>query len=163
MTTARREYFLLVAGLILLIITGAAVYYIQRAPNRSRDVAQITTLVTNFGGYEKSISLQADIELLKSDIQQNYGTFVTDTLLQQWRADPTHAPGRLTSSPWPDHIEIDSITPQGAGYTVSGRIIMMSSTGKTGEVPVVLIVLQEDGEWRIAAYQEQIVSNEEDA
>lgn len=163
MSTARREYFLLIAGLVLLVITGAAVYYIQRAPNRSRDVAQITTLVTNFGNYEKSISLQADPELLKSDIQQNYGTFVTDTLLQQWRADPTHAPGRLTSSPWPDRIEIDSITPQGAGYSVSGHIVMMSSTGKAGEVPVVMIVLNKDGEWRIAAYQEQMVPTTTDA
>ena len=154
MTSARREYFLLIIGLILLIITGASVYYIQRAPNRSRDMTQISTLVTNFGNYEKSISLQADPELLKSDIQQNYGAFVAGTLLQQWRADPKSAPGRLTSSPWPDRILIDSISPQGTGYTVSGYIVMMTSTGESSQVPVVLIVMRENGEWKIVAYQE---------
>jgi len=56
MTTARREYFLLVAGLTLLIITGVSVYYFQRAPNRSRDMAEVTQLVTTFASYEKSIS-----------------------------------------------------------------------------------------------------------
>src|SRR5262245_35445362 len=146
MSNARREYFLLLAGLLLLVVTAAAVFYIQRGPNRSRDMSQITTLVTDFGGYEKSISLQAETELLKSDIQNNYGKFVTDALLQQWRTDPKHAPGRLTSSPWPDRIEIDSIAPQGAGYTVSGHIVMMTSTGESSQVPVVLIVLQENGQ-----------------
>ena len=157
MSSARKEYFLLVVGLVLLIVTGVAVYYIQRAPNRSRDMAQISTLVTSFGGYEKSISLQADTELLKNDIQANYGQFVTSALLQEWRANPTHAPGRLTSSPWPDRIEIDSISPQGAGYTVSGRIIMLASEGESSQVPVVLIVLRENDQWKIAAYQEAAV------
>lgn len=155
MTTARREYFLLIVGLILIVVTGAAVYFIQRAPNRSRDMAQVTKLVTDFGAYEKSISLQADPEILKSDIQQNYGIFVTDALLQAWRADPLHAPGRLTSSPWPDRIEIDAVTPQGAGYIVTGRIIMLTNTGPVGEVPVIMQVIQENGTWKIAVYQEQ--------
>src|SRR3954464_12449991 len=100
MSTARREYFLLIIGLILLIITAAAVYYIQRAPNRSRDMAEVTQLVTTFGGYEKSISPLGPTSTVQSDIQQTYGLYVTSALLQQWRADPTHAPGRLTSSPW---------------------------------------------------------------
>jgi hypothetical protein len=154
MTTARREYFLLIGGLILLIITGASVYYIQRAPNRSKDMADIKTLVTNFTGYEKSISVTGPTETVKSDIQQNYGQFITVDLLQQWRADPLHAPGRLTSSPWPDHIVIDSVSPQGAGYNVSGHIIMMASTGDTGSVPVVMLVIRENNAWKIAAYQE---------
>jgi hypothetical protein len=154
MSTARKEYFLLVAGLVLLIVTGVAVYYIQRAPNRSRDMAQVSSIVTNFGSYQKSISLQADEELLKSDIQSNYGQFVTDSLLQEWRADPKHAPGRLATSPWPDRIEIDSISPQGAGYVVSGRMIMLTSAGESSEVPVVMMLIQENGEWQIAVYQE---------
>ena len=158
MTTARREYFLLIIGLVLLIVTGAAVYYMQRAPNRSRDMAQVSQLVTSFGAYEKSISPLGPVETARSDIQQNYGQFVTSDLLQQWRADPTHAPGRLTSSPWPDRIEIDSVSPQGAGYIVSGHIIMMTSAGKSGEVPVVLLVLRENGAWKIAAYQESKTS-----
>lgn len=162
MSTARKEYFLLVAGLALLIITGAAVYYIQRAPNRSKDMAEVSAVVTSLGAYEKSVSLQEEEELLKSDIQASYGQFVTDSLLQAWRADPKHAPGRLTSSPWPDRIEIDSISPQGAGYIVSGRVIMMTSTGESGQVPVVTLLVRENGKWKIAVYQEaatQVATN----
>jgi hypothetical protein len=154
MTTARREYFLLIVGLILLIVTGAGLYYMQRAPNRSRDMAQVSQLVTSFGNYEKSISPLAPTSTVENDIQQNYGQFVTNDLLQQWRADPSHAPGRLTSSPWPDHIVIDAISPQGAGYIVSGHIVMMTSTGESGQIPVVLFVLRENDTWKIAAYQE---------
>lgn len=154
MSTARREYFLLIGGLILLIITGTAVYYIQRAPNRSRDMSEVSKLVTTFANNEKNISLQAPATTTKMDIQLTYGQYVTDALLQEWRNDPVHAPGRLTSSPWPDHIVIDSISPQGAGYVVSGRMILMSSTGPSGEVPAVMIVVRENGAWKIAAYQE---------
>ncbi len=155
MSTARREYFLLVIGLILLITTGAGLYYVQRAPNHARDMAQVSTLVGTFGAYEKNISLLRDTESLKTDIQAGYGPYVTSALLRQWQADPKNAPGRLTSSPWPERIEIDSITPQGAGYVVTGRIIMMSSTGENTQMPVVLLVLRENNQWKIAVYQEQ--------
>jgi hypothetical protein len=155
MSSARREYFLLIVGLILVVITGAAVYYVQRAPNRSRDMAQVTKLVTDFGSYEKNISLQAPPDAIAQDMQQNYAQYVTAALLAQWRADPSHAPGRLTSSPWPDHIEIDSVTPQGSGYIVTGHMVMLSSTGESGIVPVVLQIIQENGAWKIAAYQQQ--------
>jgi hypothetical protein len=117
-------------------------------------MAEVSQLVTSFGGYEKSISLQENTDLLKSDIQSNYGQFVTDALLQQWRADPANAPGRKTSSPWPDRIVIDSVSPQGAGYIVSGNIMMMTSTGVSAQVPVVLFVMRENDKWKIAAYQE---------
>ncbi len=154
MSTARKEYFLLIIGLILLVVTAAAVIYVQRSPNRSKDMAAVSTLVTTFGAYEKSITLQADPEVLRSDIQQNYGQFVTDALLQQWRADPQSAPGREASGSWPDRIEIDSVAPQGMGYVVSGRVIIMSNTGESGQVPVILIVMRENNQWKIAVYQE---------
>jgi hypothetical protein len=48
-------------------------------------------------------------------IANTYAPYVAPALLQQWEADPQSAPGRVVSSPWPDHIQIDSITPQGGG------------------------------------------------
>ena len=154
MSTARREYFLLIVGLILLIVTGASVYYIQRAPNRSRDIAQVTQLVTTFGASQKSISPVGPATSTSHDIQSGYGPLVTSQLLEQWEADPAHAPGRLTSSPWPERIVIDSISPQGAGYSVSGHTIMTSETGESSQVPVVMLVVRENAEWKIAVYQE---------
>jgi len=154
MTTARREYFLLIIGLILLIITGAGVYYMQRTPNRSRDMAEVSQLVTTFGTYEKNFSLLGTASTSESNIRGTYGQFLADSLIRQWVTDPATAPGRLTSSPWPDHIEVDSISPQGSGYIVNGRIVMMTSTGVSGYVPVVMLVLRESNAWKIAAYQE---------
>ena len=52
-------------------------------------------------------------------------------LIAQWAADPTYAPGRLTSSPWPDHIAISSIKEVGEDkYSIERRIIeaMSAST-----------------------------------
>lgn len=154
MSTARREYFLLIIGLILLTVTSVSVYYMQRVPNRSRDMSQVSELVTTFGAYQKSIQVLGPATTTKSDIQQNYGQFVTGELLQQWRLNPSLAPGRTTSSPWPDRIEIDSVSPQGSGYVVSGRLILMTATGESGEIPVVMIVIREEEAWKIAAYQE---------
>ena len=160
MTAARREYFLFIVGLLLLAATGAAVYYISHETNRARDVAEVRTLLTNFGQYEKSISLSGSggFETLRRDIQQTYAPFVTEAILQQWRIDPRSAPRRLTSSPWPDRIEVDNVSPQGAGYVVSGRIMLMTNAGPAGEIPVVAQIVRENGEWQIAVYQEQNAS-----
>ena len=106
MSSAQRQYFLLIVGLVLLIITGAAVFYIPRIPNHDRDIVEIKTMVVNFGNYEKSIPVSGDQETARREIQQTYTPFATAALLQQWRADPQHAPGRITSSPWPERIEI---------------------------------------------------------
>ena len=141
------------AGLIVaLAIIGF--FYLTAQPDQAKDEAEVKALVVEFGAYLKSISLQEPSDTLKGDIQQVYGPYVTDALLQSWRADPTHAPGRQTSSPWPDRIEVSSIAPQGQGYVASGDIVMMTSSGEAGRVPVVLQVIQQNGDWRIAVYQE---------
>lgn len=157
MTRARREYFLLIIGLILVLVTGIAVYYIQRVPNRSRDMAEVTSLVTNFGLLEKHVSLSADAETVRNDIKLKYTAYATDALLKQWIDDPVRAPGRLTSSPWPDHIEIDAVSPQGTGYIVTGHVIMMTSSGAADPVQVVMQAIPTDTGWKLAAYQESFM------
>lgn len=158
MTRARREYFLLIIGLVLVLVTGIAVYYMQRMPNRTRDMAEVTSLVTNFGLLEKNVSLSADVEAVRNEIKLKYTAYATDALLKQWVDDPARAPGRLTSSPWPDHIEIDAVSPQGTGYIVSGRVIMASSDGTTEPVPVIMQAIRTDMGWKFAAYQEQKIA-----
>ncbi len=119
-----------------------------------------TKTVRNFGAEMKNISLLAPKDTLKSDIQTHYDRFATDALMEQWLEDPTNAPGRETSSPWPEKIEIRSVQKQGQSYIVSGEIVMMTSNevekgGNAGTIPVILQLIEEDGEWQIAAYQEQ--------
>jgi hypothetical protein len=91
-------------------------------------------------------------------MEQYYSSYVTPELLTQWEAAPTSSPGRLTSSPWPDRIDITSVTqnPDGS-YMVSGNVAEITSVEETqGGVadtyPVVLTVENRDGQWLIASW-----------
>ncbi|HEY4499266.1 MAG TPA: hypothetical protein VJH94_04375, partial [Candidatus Paceibacterota bacterium] len=94
-----------------------------------------------------------------STIAALYSPYVAPELVAVWQKNPEGAPGRLTSSPWPDRIEVVRTTPQGEGYIMQGAVILMTSAEKEGEnagiVPVIIQVVSRDGKWLIAAYQEQ--------
>ena len=68
-------------------------------------------------------------------------------------ADPESAPGRLTSSPWPDRIEIDNVQAAGTDeYLVTGWVIEKTSADET-KYPVQITVSKVDGSWLITAWQ----------
>jgi len=75
--------------------------------------------------------------------------------LVNWLSDPSQALGRLTSSPWPDRIEIKSIVPmEGNKYLVKGNIIEVTSVevvngGKAASRPIELTVENSTGKWLI--------------
>lgn len=93
-------------------------------------------------------------------MREHYAFYVSPALLEAWRNDPASAPGRLTSSPWPDRIEIRSAekTADGA-YRVEGDIIETASAegNEDGEpaakLPVTLEVRNIDGRWLIDAFE----------
>ena len=64
------------------------------------------------------MSLSAPAAVVKKSMTDNYSEFVTPELLSKWESDPKNAPGRLVSSPWPDHIEILSVEKR-RGITVT--------------------------------------------
>jgi len=84
-------------------------------------------------------------------LEQNYKDFVAPSLLAEWKNDPSKALGRLTSSPWPDRIEIDEVEKiSDDAYLVQGYIIEMTSTGETTiKRRVALSVEKNDGRWLI--------------
>ncbi|OPY58355.1 MAG: hypothetical protein A4E55_00939 [Pelotomaculum sp. PtaU1.Bin035] len=95
------------------------------------DEAAVTSLVENFGSKLQTVSLLAPKDIVNKSIQENYGGFVSPTLLAEWQSDPQNAPGRLTSSPWPDHIKIETIKKLSEyEYEVKGEIIEITSTEK---------------------------------
>jgi hypothetical protein len=48
--------------------------------------------------------------------------------LQQWKNDPRSAPGRVSSSPWPERIEIaDFEKLSDEEYNITGRIVELTS------------------------------------
>ncbi|MDR3571691.1 MAG: hypothetical protein P4L81_05885 [Candidatus Pacebacteria bacterium] len=117
-----------------------------------------SSTVAAFGKTLQQVSLLAPNA--SSTIASTYAPYVDPSLLKQWEANPQSAPGRVVSSPWPDHIQIDSVTPQGSGYVVDGKLIFMTSDntahgGNAGTTPIVAQLLQENGSWMIIAFQGQ--------
>jgi tryptophan-rich sensory protein len=114
----------------------------------SLEQAAVRSVVENFGHTLKNVSLLS--ETATRDIEQNYKDFLDPALLVQWKADPSKAVGRLTSSPWPDEIAIADIRQFGSGaYDVSGKIIDMTSAGMAGSRPVEIGVVKFGNRWLI--------------
>lgn len=139
-------------------ILGAAALFSISSTNTGATAASSTVIL--FGQHLSDVSLLAPDAA--STIQMVYGRYVTSDLLKSWQSNPQSAPGKTASSPWPDHIVIDSITPQGQSYIVNGKIILMTSDtalhgGTAGAIPVVIQLVKQNGRWLIAAYQEQRV------
>lgn len=140
----------------LLVLAGLAYSYIGSHPEGVIDgehEGDVRTTIAQFGNQLNSVSLLAPTA--SEDIQRTYGPFVAPELLAVWVANPSSAPGRLTSSPWPDHIAVESVTKNEVGaYDVVGRIILAASTGEAGAVPVSLTVTNIDGSFLITRYEE---------
>ena len=115
--------------------------------------SQARETVESFGLALREVSLLSPDAA--SRMAKFYAPYVDPGLLAAWEADPSHAPGRTTSSPYPARIEVISVAQQGAGYVILGDIVEMTSTGEAGRHPVIMQVVPEDGGYRIVAYQQQ--------
>lgn len=115
----------------------------------------VRNLVTEFGGQLQKVSLLAAKETIASDLQKYYGEYVSPSLLKEWQADPSSAPGRLTSSPWPDEIKILSLQKQAEdAYDVTGEIVEKTSADvsggqSAGKQGIQLSVQKIGGRWMI--------------
>lgn len=173
MTTGEKAFLWVVAGLIVIGVFGYTFYrsYVanKAAEQQTRDILGSSTTtpalspeeiavrarVIDFGKAMQKVPLMADKTIVDAAMDQNYGDFVEAGLLAQWKADAKSAPGRLTSSPWPDRIEITAAQKHTGGtYTVSGEIVEMSSTGEGDHVPVSITLSYQDGKWVITRYEE---------
>ena len=119
------------------------------------DEETIKDIVTRFGSKLQNVSLLADKKNVKKAMEENYKGFVTESLLEKWIDDPVSAPGRLTSSPWPDRIEIKEIKkPKDNFYQVKGEIIEITSNEKDKDEAeskrnISLILKKVNGKWLI--------------
>lgn len=153
----QRHYGILTGAVIIIVaVLGGAAFFVNYTIGEpgARRVAE------EFGTRLQKVSISGEAETVRESVKKNYGDLVTQQLLDTWVEDPSNAPGRLVSSPWPDHIEIDTVSRQGKGYVVSGRVVYMTSEdiangGDSGTTPVVMQLIRDGGRWRIAAYEEQ--------
>ena len=100
---------------------------IQTAASNAVDEAEVRDLVESFGAKLKLISLLAPTAA--EDLQKQYSEFVSPALLESWMNDVSKAPGRMVSSPWPDRIEITTLSKEDSHkYEVTGFVIEITST-----------------------------------
>jgi hypothetical protein len=131
----------------------------QTSVSNSGEEAEIRDLVDNFGRRLQNVSLQAPDGA--QEIQQQYAEFVSPTLLEMWMNNVSKAPGRLVSSPWPDRIEITSLSKQAANrYEITGFVVELTSTevvsgGAAARIPVRIVVQRGQGRWLITEYAEE--------
>ena len=88
----------------------------------------------------------------KSQVQSQYGTYVTPALLAVWKAEPAKALARTDAKISPDHIEITSVTKKSATmYTVNGMVIEVGpdSPNPVSMYPVTLTFENDRGVWLI--------------
>jgi hypothetical protein len=117
---------------------------------------EVKAVVEGFGKQLQAVSLQSPT--VKQDMEKAYSAYVSPALLQTWVSNPSNAPGRAVSSPWPERIEITSLTQQGSGrYLVSGDVVEISSTeaagsGEAARTPVQITVEKVGGHWVITGY-----------
>lgn len=170
---------LLIVIISLLLLLGGWLAYLSFAPispstlgsNSSATTSNSTStpeenavsaVVTNFGLAEQKVSLLAPDAT--TTIAADYGPYVTPALLSQWEADPQSAPGRITSSPWPDHITVDSISETSQGYDVHGTLVLLASPnlangGNAGTDPVLIDLVKQNGTWLISSYKDESSRN----
>lgn len=141
----------------LLVLGGLVYSYIGTHPQGVLDgerEGDVRTLIGAFGNQLDTVSLFAPDAA--EEIRAAYGPYATPELIDAWIADPMRAPGRLTSSPWPDHIDITSVTMTSpTSYMVEGTIALVTSGGDAGTVPVSITVEEREGRFLITAYAEQ--------
>lgn len=119
------------------------------------DKLAITQLVKDFGSKLQNVSLLSPTDILQKSIKENYGDYLSQNLLNDWLEDPSIAIGRLTSSPWPDRIEVISIEKQlENSYIVKGEVIEITSVemennGVAARQSIELVVNKVQGNWVI--------------
>lgn len=123
------------------------------------DESSIRATVDAFGRRLQNVSLLAPDAAEQMRLQ--YSQYVSPALLASWMSDPRKAPGRLVSSPWPDHIEVDSLVMQAPDRCViTGSVIELTSVeavngGAAAKIPVRIVVQQLRGTWLITDYAPQ--------
>lgn len=94
------------------------------------DDAAVRTFVQNFAQTFKNVSLLADD--VNAQIDREYTGYVSPELLTAWKERRESAPGRYTSSPWPESMEVVEVVQTGNTFRVKGNVLEVT-TGEGGK------------------------------
>lgn len=154
MYISKKNFYIIIA--VIVVLMAAFIIYSINNDNSSTDENDdAIRLVEEFGSTMKNVSLLAPRDVVIKSIEDNYSPYVTEELLQKWINNPRIAPGRVSSSPWPERIEITEVDRLSDGeYSVKGRIVEITSTeaeggGAAAFRPVELILRKTGNKWLI--------------
>lgn len=154
--------FLLISLIVFIIAVGVGGYFWFRSNLTKQNQVETTdvkNVVEDFGKVLKNVSLLAPKETIAQSIKENYAAFVYPTLLSEWINDLSKAPGRLTSSPWPDRIDVTAINKiNSSSYDISGNVVEITSQevvngGSVGQYPVMVKVEKINNKWLITSFE----------
>lgn len=151
----RKNHFYIIIGVIVILMAAFIIYSINNDNTSIDDKDDAIKLVEEFGGTLKNVSLLAPRDVVIKSIKDNYSPYVTEELLHKWINNPRIAPGRISSSPWPDRIEITEIEGLSEGeFSIKGRIVEVTSTeieggGAAVFRPIDLILRKTGNKWLI--------------
>lgn len=140
-------------------MVGAAIatYFLAGWPTALEDGDAARAVVEEFGTKLQNVNVLGDKTMAADAIASEYGPLITPALLSQWQQDPTLAPGRLISSPWPDHIQITSLERENRSkYIIEGDIVEVSNEAGLAEPkesvrrPGVFTVEKDNSTWKIS-------------
>ena len=106
----RNKLIGIIAAVVVVVAAGAGlgavlIGSVSNTPTQASQEAAASSTVASFGKLLQQVSIMAPNA--SSTIASTYAPYVDPALLKQWESDPKNAPGRVVSSPWPDHISID--------------------------------------------------------
>lgn len=150
----------LIIGLVAIVILGsaAATYHYYTRPQIPSNEIQVRSLVYGFGDQLRMVPLLGEAETVSKDMDTYYAFYVRPDLLTTWKSQPRTAPGRLTSSPFPDRVEIQSLALNADGtYTVNATVVSKANGTGTStpstETPVRIVAAQGPDGWQISSYE----------
>jgi hypothetical protein len=154
MYISKKHFYIIIAAIVILMAMFI-IFSIYNDNSLNEENDEVIKLVEEFGEALKNVSLLAPKDVVVKAIEDNYSPYVTKELLRKWINDPRNAPGRISSSPWPERIEISEVERLSEGeYSVKGKIIEVTSTevgsgGAAAVRAVELIVRRVGNNWLI--------------
>jgi len=151
-----RDIFI-VLGSILLV--GVVVWFGFRSTDPILSVSNeedtsVRAFVQDFGSRFKQVSLLSDD--VSQEIGKYYGMYASPELIKKWQDRTEPAPGRHSSSLWPESVDVVSVMPQAPGvYRVEANVIeVVSGPGKpepAAVYPISLVVEKRGDTWIIVS------------
>lgn len=123
--------------------------------------AAVEAAVVRFGAQLDFVSLTASPDIASAQMDEYYAPYVSADLLAAWKQNLERAPGRLTSNPHPDRIEVTRAERNEDGsYEVAAQVIevVSGSSATVSQYSVAMKLRFIGGKWMITGFAKAIQS-----